>query len=81
MAGTLEIEGYYDAPLWGTVIDENGIKKRVLAMPITRYSNILGRPRAVVNVANAGLMDFALMKAKVTDINDEEVYNRANQAW
>lgn len=81
MAQVLQTGGYYDAPFWASMTNENGERVRVLALPITRYDNVLGRPQLLTDMETAIPSDFAFLKTGEREIPDEIIIQKADQTW
>jgi hypothetical protein len=81
MAQVLPIGGYYDTPLWGTMANAEGEKVRVLSFPITRYDNVLGRPKMLTNMETAVPSDFAFLKVGEREVPDDVIFQKADQTW
>lgn len=81
MADTLKKGGYYDTPFWGKITNPDGSEEKIMAFPITRYANILGKPVVATNASTLGTPEFALLKTEELEIPDEEIFDRANQSW
>jgi hypothetical protein len=78
----LDPDGYYDTPFWGKVKDpESGDDKRAMAMPITRYDNIVGRPKAIDDMDDASMAPILLLKTKESTISDQTIFNLVGQIW
>lgn len=81
MADSIQKGGYYDTPFWAKINSPDGTPKKIMAFPITRYPNIIGRPVVATNVSTLGTPEFALLKTEELEIPDEEIFDRANQSW
>lgn len=81
MADVLKRGGYYDVPIWTKITNKEGETVKVMALPITRYANVLGRPVVETNAMNLGSPEFAFLKTAEIEVNDEEIFNRAGQTW
>lgn len=74
-------EGYYDTPLWGKTVNENGEEVESLLFPVTRYKNIVGRPAVVTDMNDIIPTDMALLKVSEDEIGDDVIYELTGQIW
>lgn len=79
-----DVVGYSDEMLWGKEEDSNGkIKKRGI-FPITRYDNILNRPRTITedgSIANTPNADFHLVVTETEEVSDDVIFKLFGQTW
>jgi hypothetical protein len=81
MADVLKPGGYYDTPMWGHMTTDEGETVRVMVLPITRYDNILGRPRLITDMEKAIPTDISLLKAGEREVSDAIIFQKADQSW
>lgn len=56
-------------------------KKDVVGFPITRYDNVLNRPRAVDQPGKAKNSEFALFVCESEEVDDEDMFNLYGTIW
>lgn len=80
----LDIGGYYDHVEWAKRELLDGTIKRFAVFPVTRYHNILNRPRVITeesSMAATTNADFHLLTTDVEEVSDDEIYSMMGQIW
>lgn len=73
-----------DSQLWVKLENALGDPVKAMFFPITRYRNVLNRPRLVTesdNVANMPNGEFMLVTTEVEDVDEEVIFNLYKQTW
>lgn len=80
----LDVTGYGDILLWGKEEGEDGsIVKRGI-FPISRYDNMLNRPRTInedTSLAVTPNADFHLVVTETEEVSDDEIFKLFGQIW
>lgn len=81
----LPVEGAVDTLLWGKMEKgPQGDLAKFQVYPITRYRNVLNRPKLVTeaqSIAGVAYGEFELVTTDVVDVDDELVANLYRQIW
>lgn len=75
---------YLDVLNWGKTEDDLGESIKHVVFPITRYRNILNRPRLIdedVSVATVPSGDFHFVTTAVEEVDDNTIYDYFKQIW
>lgn len=78
------VGGYHDTMLWGKFEEDNGdIEKRGI-FPVTRYANVMNRPRTITedsSLASTPNADFHMVVTEVEEVSDDTIYDLFGQIW
>lgn len=80
----LDISGYGDTMLWEKEEGENGDIKKMGIFPISRYDNMLNRPRTVTEDSSLALTpnaNFHLVVTETEEVTDDEIFKLFGQIW
>ncbi len=80
----LDVAGFMDNLLWGKQKNASGNDVKYGVFPITRYRNVLNRPRVIPEEGNIAVTpngDFHLVVTDIEDIDDDAVYALYRQNW
>lgn len=80
----LDVSGYADQMTWIKNEDENGRLRKTGIFPITRYPNVLNRPRTITEgetLAQTPNADFHLLTTDVEEVVDDKIFELFGQTW
>lgn len=80
----LDVTGYGDTFLWGKEEGENGDIKKKGIFPISRYDNMLNRPRVITedsSIAVTPNANFHLAVTDVEEVSDDKIFELFGQIW
>ena len=80
----LPIGGYFDHMEWAKMETPDGDIQRFGVFPITRYRNILNRPRIITeesSMAATTNADFHFLTTEVEEVSDDLVFGWMGQIW
>lgn len=78
------VGGSIDSILWAKVETAVGEFARYAFYPITRYVNILNRPRVISEIDNVAATpngEFHLVVTDVEDVDEDVLYDLYRQTW
>lgn len=77
-------EGYYDLIEWSKFETPDGRTVKCPSFPVTRYPNILNRPRVIDENSTMALTpnaNFHLLTTSVGELSDDIIYEMFGQTW
>ena len=80
----LDVSGYGDTMLWGKEEGENGDIKKMGIFPISRYENMLNRPRTVTEDTSLAVTpnaNFHLVVTETEEVSDDTIFELFGQIW
>ena len=76
--------GYYDHLEWAKMELPDGKEVKVVVFPITRYPNILNRPRVITEKSSMAVTpnaNFPLLTTDDSEVSDDVIYEMFKQYW
>lgn len=80
----LDVSGYGDTILWGKEEGDNGDIKKMGIFPISRYDNMLNRPRTVDEESSLAVTpnaNFHLVVTETEEVSDDIIFELFGQIW
>ena len=80
----LPVGGYMDSLIWVKVENAVGELTKYVFYPITRYRNIMNRPRVISesdNVAATPNGEFHLVTTDIEDVDEQVLFELYRQTW
>lgn len=76
----LPIAGYTDTPIWVREMT-NGILRKRMIFPITRFDNLVGGPKVTNDINSVATSAFHMLRCFNDEMPADKIFNLAGQTW